>query len=681
MYAITSTMTMGDTMNAAIALVGVVFACLFTASTASAQAPPQLSKDQRTLLQAIVQAVDAAGNQAPVADESWPAHVLRASDGSHYVAFALEPSGDMKLPANPVLLYVRLATAPSGAATTMTERSAIRDWLGGQRVDPRMLPGRGIAIGEMPAFGAGGIGVRGSTPSTGSMDLKLMAMERERARQEQDLRDKQRRAELEGKTATVRDLLPFEDFDIASASVASDGTRQITRAFTAGPGDYHLFVAWANPAAAKPATTIHVVKRALTLPAATTTELTLSSVIVADGLTTRALPYSPAEQSSHPYTLGVTEIIPARDNVFTRDEQLAVAFQVINAQPSGTGKPDIGVTFRIVRVEGDREVPVASLNPQSYTEASLPPDFDLRVGHPLLVAMGVPLATVPRGSYRLRIAVNDRLAGRTRIADAAFNVAGTPLSLLGEAPSLGRPFHRDDAIADAMLTAIVQGLTPPAASPALRRALDLAAGRKFIDLLAEEVVTQSEQAARAALTGLALYTIGDASALTQFQRAYALGAPGGPVQFLTGAVRATQARDADAIIAWQSAMDEGWTPTAPFLIDAYLRRGDGARASALVSAAMAGRSDDSRWARALGATHLAMGRHQEALHVLDARLIQVPNDADVAWLRLQALYARIVKDGQADHTRFRTAAEAYIAAGGPHAGLASEWMRALPKGE
>ena len=93
---------------------------------------------------------------------------MRASDGSHYVAFSVEPPGAMKLPAGPVVLYVRLATATPGAVTTVSERSAIREWLAGQRVDPRMLPGRGIAIGEMPAFGAGAIGVRGSTPSTGS---------------------------------------------------------------------------------------------------------------------------------------------------------------------------------------------------------------------------------------------------------------------------------------------------------------------------------------------------------------------------------------------------------------------------------------------------------------------------------------------------------------------------------
>ena len=297
----------------------------------------------------------------------------------------------------------------------------------------------------------------------------------------------------------------------------------------------------------------------------------------------------------------------------------------------------------------------------------MPPDFGLRLGHPLLVAMGVPLATVPRGDYRLKIAVNDRLAGRTRTTDAAFSITGTPLSLLAEAPSLGRSFRRENATEDAMLTAIVRGLTPPAPSPALRRALDLTAERKFIDLLAEEPVPQAEQAARAALTGLALYTIGDASALVQFQRAYALGGPGGPIQFLIGAVRATQNRDPEAIVAWQSARDEGLALSAPLLVDAYLRGGDATRAAEVVSTELAGRPAEGVWARALAATHLSAGRDQDALLVLDARLAQTPDDTDARWWQLQALYGRIVRNDQSaaapEREHFLTAAPAYIAQG------------------
>jgi tetratricopeptide (TPR) repeat protein len=665
-------------MSAVPVRVAIVFSCLCVATATAGQAPPEVNNAQRALLQAVIQAVDAAA-QPPLSDADWPAHIMRASDGSHYVAFSVVPPSGMSLPAGPALLYVRLATAPAGGATTVAERSAIRDWLAGRRVDPRLLPGRGIVVGEMPQMGATANLARRNPGDSGLNDLQHLGLQRQRARERQAEADKQRRAELESQAVGLREMLPFEDFDLDDTSTASDGTRQISRALTAGPGSYDLLVGWADPSAATPASTIQVIRRTLHLPPATSSDLTISSVIVADDVQARATPYSPAQQSAHPYTIGPTEIVPARDATFTRDEQLAVAFQVINALPSSTGKPDVGVDFRIVRVDGGRELPVASLTPQSYSEASMPADFDLRLGHPLFVAMAVPLATVARGEYRLKIAVNDRLAGATRSAETAFTVAGTPLSLLAEAPSLGRPFRREDAIEGAMLGAIVHGLTPDAPSPALRTALELAAARKFVDLLAEEPVPQREQATRTALMGLALYAIGDASALTQFQRAYALGAPGGPVQWLTGAVRALQNRDPEAIAAWQSAIDEGLSAATPFLADAYLRRGDGARASALVAREAAGGSADPAWTRTLAATHLAMGRYQDALAALDARVAQAPDDADARWLQLQALYGRVVKDGNGDRERFRTTAQAYIAAGGANAALATEWLRVLSK--
>ena len=67
--------------------------------------------------------------------------------------------------------------------------------------------------------------------------------------------------------------------------------------------------------------------------------------------------------------------------------------------------------------------------------------------------------------------------------------------------------------------------------------------------------------------------------------------------------------------------------------------------------------------------------------MLDARLTQVPDDGDVAWLQLQALYARIVKDGDRDRSRFTAAARAYVAAGGVHAGLATEWLNTVSNPE
>jgi len=131
----------------------IVTTCL--CGSALAQSPaPDLTRQQRDLLQAIVAAVDAAATQPETSDLKWQDHVLRASDGSHYVAFSAQPPAATSLPAGPVVLYLRLATATPAGAQRIAERSPVREWLAGKRIDPRLLPNnRGIAIGEMPIMG------------------------------------------------------------------------------------------------------------------------------------------------------------------------------------------------------------------------------------------------------------------------------------------------------------------------------------------------------------------------------------------------------------------------------------------------------------------------------------------------------------------------------------------------
>jgi hypothetical protein len=686
----------------------IVTTCLCGHVSAQPAAAPNLTRQQRELLQALVTAVDAAATQPVTGDLNWQAHVMRASDGSHYVAFSIEPPASAVLPKGPAMLYLRLATSSDDAAQRIVERSGVREWLAGSRTDPRLLPQRGIAIGDMPAFGAGAIAARGSTASSGSNDLRLMQLERERARQEQEERDKKRRAELEGKAAAVRELFPFEDFDLASRSARADGARIITRAFTAGPGEYDLYVAWADPAAPKAATTIRVLRRPLQLPAATTASLTTGSIILADRVSVREAPYPATEQAAHPYSIGVMEILPARDASYTRDESLALVFQIINASPAETGLPDVAVGFRIVRIAGDRETPVASLNPQYYNATTLPPDFDLRRGHPLFAAVTAPLASLGRGRYRLKIAINDRVGGiSAAAADTEFTIVGTPASLLAEAPPLGPAFKREAVLDPGALGGIVDALSPASPSPALARALAVARTGKLVDLLVEEPVPPAESGLRTALTGLALLSIGDVSSATQFQRALQQGvsasaretsselrrdlavAPtgrdGGPVaaiQFLLGAARAMQSRDPDAIAAWQAALAAGNAPaqTPQLLVEALLRRGDHQRAARAI-ADTPNPPATPAWSRVSAATRIAEGRTADAVTLLDAHLSSHPDDREARWLRLHAMYAQLIRGatplGAAtpEGRRFAEEARAYMDAKGAHAELVGEWLR------
>lgn len=655
-----------------------VSACLCGSASAQSRTP-NLTRAQHDVLRAIVLATDAAGGRPEDADARMQTHVMRASDGSHYVAFSLEPPLGHTLPTGPVVLYIRLATATPSGAPPIVERSAIREWLAGSLTDPRLLPKRNIAIGDMPAFGPGAIGVRGSTASTGSNELRLMAMERERARQEQEDQDRKRRAAMEGREQPLRDLLPFEDFDLASRSTWPDGKRIVSRALTAGPGDYDLYLGWADPSSPHPA--IHVVRKSLHLPAARTAGLSVSSVILADRVTLRPAPYPAAEQASHPYSIGLMEITPAGSTRYTRDSNISVAFQVINAQSSDAGMPDVTVGFRIVRVTGERESPVASLNPQLYNSTTLPPDFNLLLGHPLFAAVTAPLATLTRGDYRLKIIVNDRVSGTSANADTDFTLIGTPASLLTEAPSLGAPFRLESLLEPGTLSEIVSALAPPSPSAALARSLAVAGTGKLVDLLVEEAVPAAESGVRAALTGFAFLSTGDASAASHFQRALQQHAVAGPTQFLLGAARAMQSRDSDAIVAWQEALASGAAPTAtrPLLADAFLRRNDPQHAADALAGA--GTPSTAASIRTHAATHIANRHEAEAIALLAAHLAVDAGDQDARFLLLHAIYSQFVNDrqqfGSVDRERFVTEARIYIDAGGPHAKLAEEWVKVI----
>ena len=62
-------------------------------------------------------AVDQAQASSAATPATWQTHVLRASDGSHYVALSAV-ARDIPAPKDAVLLYVRLATRRTAADRT-----------------------------------------------------------------------------------------------------------------------------------------------------------------------------------------------------------------------------------------------------------------------------------------------------------------------------------------------------------------------------------------------------------------------------------------------------------------------------------------------------------------------------------------------------------------------------------
>ena len=649
----------------------IVIVCL--CAPLGAQAPPDLTRQQRNLLQGLVAAVDrAAGAPAP-AEYDWLTHVLRASDGSHYVAVSVSPPAHL-LPPTPIVLYVRLATAMVPGETQVAERSMVREWLEGSRVDPRLLPRRGgVAIGDMPPMGAAAIGVRGGA-AVGSGDLQAMALGRERSRQRREDEEKQRRAELDGNLVRNADRLPFEDFEVGSAATFADGTRAIQRALTAGPGRYDLLVAWVDASQPAAKAQYHVARRTLELaPAAA--EFGLSSIIVADGISLRQQPYNSLEQRAHPYAIGLTDIAPARDASFTPSQHIAVAFQIVNPAASASGKPDVHVSPRITRLNGTHEEPVATLSPLVFDAATLPLDFDVRLGHPLIAAFAAPLRTIPRGDYRLLVTAEDRVASSVVATRTEFTVVGTPESLLAEAPRLAPPFEAGAILTRPVMDEVLSRLATTAASPALMRALDSARAGRFADLLVAEAGPDSEQGTRAALGGLALLSLANPAAVVEFQRALRLNASPAAVHVLIGSALAMTGRDVEAVAAWESAKQSGFPrPLLDRLIaEACLRQNDFPRAAA----AFPERPSDAESLVTFAATRIAARRPAEAISVLDSLLGERRDAADARWLLLHALYAQYVGGDRAVAARLRVEAQRHIDANGRHAALVSEWLKVI----
>jgi hypothetical protein len=443
-------------MPARRVLVGIAILGAALSAEARQGDSPTLSRQQRVAMQAIVKAVESGAATVAVADADWPLHVLRASDGSHYVAFSLNRADGLRLN-RPLVLYVRLATHRRDNEFSPLERSAVAEWLAGQTPTP-VLPQRGLAFGEMPVYGAAGIGQRMAGQQ--AQNLQVLDLERERAREKREAQARERKATLEGgETARpARALLPFEDFDMRAQPVAdSSGAAVLRRSFTAGPGDYDLTVAWMD-AEADANAAVRVARRSVSLPPASTTGFALSSVIVADDVAVRETPVAAAEQTARPYSIGNTEITPARDHLLTPDERLALVVQVINARGSPTGKPDVEIRFRVFRKTGTREENMGSLAPQLYNELTLPSDFDVAKGHPIFAAVAIPLRTFKRGDHRLEIAAQDRVAGTGIAADVTFTVSGTPAALLREAPPLAPPFQPDKELLSTAVPVIRGGV-------------------------------------------------------------------------------------------------------------------------------------------------------------------------------------------------------------------------------
>jgi hypothetical protein len=196
-----------------------------------------------------------------------------------------------------------------------------------------------------------------------------------------------------------------------------------------------------DPEAPRPAPKAAVVRRQLSVPDFWSGELTTSSVIVADRLTTLVEDVAPEQLAERPYAIGRLEVTPAADRTFRRDEELVVVFLVYHPMVTAERQFDVKVEYHFFRkterYDDTREPAESELthppvrpgeryfnhtDPQRFNPALMGAAFDPANGEPVMAGQIVPLSGFELGEYRLDVRIMDLLSGKSISRDVFFKV-------------------------------------------------------------------------------------------------------------------------------------------------------------------------------------------------------------------------------------------------------------------
>ena len=218
---------------------------------------------------------------------------------------------------------------------------------------------------------------------------------------------------------------------------------RLSRGLSVSAGDYDVFVVMrerVDPAATRTRPKASVLRQSLSVPDFGSTELTTSSVILADRLTVLAEEVPADQLPERPYVIGRNEITPAVDRRFGRDEELIVVFLVYNPMVTPDRQFDVRVEYHFYRKIGvgqqaGREGAQGShppertgeryfnrTDPQRFNPALMGTAFDPGTGEPVMAGQVVPLAGFEVGDYRLDVQVTDLLSGKSVSRDVLFTV-------------------------------------------------------------------------------------------------------------------------------------------------------------------------------------------------------------------------------------------------------------------
>jgi hypothetical protein len=218
----------------------------------------------------------------------------------------------------------------------------------------------------------------------------------------------------------------YEDVNFVPVTTSQGATARLSRAFTVTAGTYDVYVVMKEPASVQknaPPPKVSLVKQTVTVPDFWSQELTTSSVIIASRIEPLAAPLSANEQIERPYALGMMEIVPTADMKFSTKGELSVFMLIYNPKVDAMNKPDVTVEYNFYqKPAGAPEKFFNKTSPQPLNATTLPPQFDMSLGHQLQTGQAVPLASFPAGDYRLEIKVTDKLSTKSLTRDVNFTV-------------------------------------------------------------------------------------------------------------------------------------------------------------------------------------------------------------------------------------------------------------------
>ena len=219
---------------------------------------------------------------------------------------------------------------------------------------------------------------------------------------------------------------PFEDVSFTELPAAQRGQIRLSRAFAVPSGDYdvYLVIRERPEKDQKIAPKQALLKQFVSVPDMAS-QLTTSSIILADKIDAQTAALSREEQLRQPFTFGGTVIEPSSSTTIPKTGELSIVFFIYNVGVDSTNKPNVDVEYNFMRKTAEGEKFFNKTNPQTFNAQTLPPQFDLAQGHQLVAGQSVPLASFEPGDYRLDIKITDKTSSKTLAREVPFTVTAS----------------------------------------------------------------------------------------------------------------------------------------------------------------------------------------------------------------------------------------------------------------